>query len=204
MVFRAVTDRQDWLVRTIILPIENDAKKMESLARSLAASKAARFPAAAFRQRVRRNVERDFFDSQGWHIGTDDLHFCLMWLWHNTLGQSFDGYMHSNNHPTSVTLASIYKQCVSSESQPESQPTEEIPMPTISPASFTVAFETKHFVFGQNIDSLTESDLINAVKMVENEITDLKSVKTKSTRITAKVKELEDMLAEIVKVLDAQ
>lgn len=82
-----------------------------------------------------------------------------------------------------------------------SEPTEEIPMnPTT--ATNAPAFETRHLVYGLNVDSLTESELISAVKQVEGEIADLKAVKTKSSRITAKVKELEEMLTKIVEVLD--
>lgn len=49
---------------------------------------------------------------------------------------------------------------------------------------------------------MSEAQLINAIKQIEAEIADLKAVKTKSSRITAKVKELEDMLAKVVEQLD--
>lgn len=70
--------------------------------------------------------------------------------------------------------------------------------------STATAFETKHFVFGSDISTLSSNQLIDAIKKVEAEIADLKSVKTKSKHITERVKELEDMLGKIVEALDAK
>lgn len=75
---------------------------------------------------------------------------------------------------------------------------------SISTTASGTPFETRHYVFGQNINDMTAGQLIEAVKRVENEITDLKSVKTKSTHIAAKIKELEGMLAKIVEQLDSK
>jgi len=66
------------------------------------------------------------------------------------------------------------------------------------------AFETKHYVFGTDVSTMNEADLISAIKKVENEIANLKSVKTKSTKISAKIAELKGMLDEIVSVLDSK
>ncbi|MBX9922240.1 MAG: hypothetical protein K2Y33_20805 [Mycolicibacterium frederiksbergense] len=68
----------------------------------------------------------------------------------------------------------------------------------------TTAFETKHYVFGQDVSNMTEGQLTDAIKRIENEIADLKTVKTKSTKITAKIAELNAMLAKVVEVLDAK
>lgn len=82
-----------------------------------------------------------------------------------------------------------------SESLKEATMNPSVPMPA-------PAFETKHYVFGVDIRNMTEAGLIDAIKRVEAEIADLKAVKTKSARIAAKVKELEDMLGKIVEALD--
>lgn len=79
---------------------------------------------------------------------------------------------------------------------------EEIPMNPTPVNNSAVAFETRHFVYGAEVSSMSEAQLINAIKQIEAEIADLKAVKTKSSRITAKVKELEDMLAKVVEQLD--
>jgi hypothetical protein len=68
----------------------------------------------------------------------------------------------------------------------------------------TPAFETRHFVFGIDIKSLSDDQLISGIKEVENEIADLKTVKTKSKKITDRISELDGMLKSIVEVLDAR
>lgn len=124
-----------------------------------------------------------------------------MWLWHNTLEQPLSEFLQSHNPPTVGRLMQLAEQCATPTTL--SEPTEEIPMnPTTATNVSAVAFETRHLVYGRNVDSLTESELISAIKQVEGEIADLKAVKTKSSRITAKVKELEEMLTKIVEVLD--
>jgi len=200
MPIQAVTDRQHWLVNNIILDIENTAGKMNSLERALASSQSSVIPAAAFRSRARRYIERDYVDL-GKHFmrHDEDLLFCLMWLWHNTLEQPLSEFLQSRNPPTVGRLMQLAEQCATPTTLSES--TEEIPMnPTT--ATNAPAFETRHLVYGRNVDSLTESELISAIKQVEGEIADLKAVKIKSSRITAKVKELEEMLTKIVEVLD--
>lgn len=73
-----------------------------------------------------------------------------------------------------------------------------------TPGNNTVAFETRHYVYGQNIDNMSADQLIQAVKQVEREIEDLAGVKTNSAHIDKRIKELKAMLAEIVKVLDTK
>lgn len=68
----------------------------------------------------------------------------------------------------------------------------------------TTAFSTVHFIFGQDVKLLNEAQLIEAIKKVEGEIANLKTVKTASKKIEAKIVELEAMLASIVAVLDAK
>lgn len=67
-----------------------------------------------------------------------------------------------------------------------------------------VAIETKTVIFGQDAATLSETDLINAIKKVEGQIATLKEVKTSSKKIAANIKELEDQLQAIVEVLDAR
>lgn len=82
--------------------------------------------------------------------------------------------------------------------QPETTPIkEETIMNTTTPA-----FETKHFVFGADVSTLSADNLIEAVKKIENEITALKAVTSKSTYIDNRVVELTAMLANVVEQLD--
>lgn len=63
-----------------------------------------------------------------------------------------------------------------------------------------------HKTLINNVDVTTMSDeqLIDAIKKVEKEIEELKSVKTKSKKIAAKVQEANDTLAKLVELLDAR
>ena len=68
----------------------------------------------------------------------------------------------------------------------------------------TVAFETKHYVYGMDVANMSSGQLIDAIKKLEAEIADLKGVKAKSEHIKKRIAELEGMLAKIVEVLDAK
>ncbi len=66
------------------------------------------------------------------------------------------------------------------------------------------AFETKTIIFGQDSASMSEQQLIDAIKRVEGEIAKLKEVKTTSKKIAANIAELQGQLDAIVAVLDAR
>lgn len=85
-----------------------------------------------------------------------------------------------------------------SQPQPEQTESETI-MNTTTPA-----FQTKHYIFGQDVSTMSTSQLIDSIKRVEKEIADLKAVATTSTKIGSMVEDLTSMLAKIVEVLDAQ
>ena len=68
----------------------------------------------------------------------------------------------------------------------------------------TVAFETKHYVYGMDVANMSSGQLIDAIKKLEAETADLKSVKAKSEHIKKRIAELEAMLVKIVEVLDAK
>lgn len=97
------------------------------------------------------------------------------------------------NERNNATPATETPQPIQQEEAPVNQTTQAVP-----------AFETKHYVFGQDVGNMTEGQLVDAIKRIENEIADLKTVKTKSTKIAAKIAELNAMLAKVVEVLDAK
>ena len=66
------------------------------------------------------------------------------------------------------------------------------------------AIETKTIIFGQDAASMSEGQLIDAIKKVEGQIAALKEVKTSSSKIAGNIKELEKQLDAIVAVLDAR
>ena len=66
----------------------------------------------------------------------------------------------------------------------------------------SAAIETKIVIFGQDAETMTEQQLIDAIKRVEGDIAKLKEVKTKSKKIAANIYDLETQLNAIVAVLD--
>mgnify|MGYP000898315850 FL=1 len=66
------------------------------------------------------------------------------------------------------------------------------------------AFETKHFVNGQDTTTLSDDELIQAIKNLETEIAKLSEVKTESKKITDKISKLDEQRAAIAKLLDSR
>lgn len=67
-----------------------------------------------------------------------------------------------------------------------------------------VAFTTVTYVYGKDVRTMDQDELIEAIKKVEGEIGNLKEVKTKSKTIGERITSLETMLAQIVTVLDGE
>lgn len=68
----------------------------------------------------------------------------------------------------------------------------------------TLAFNTVHYVFGVDVSKMSDPELIDAIRKVEAQIAELKTVKSASKKIAAKIDELETMLASIIKHLDGE
>ena len=95
----------------------------------------------------------------------------------------------------------IYDNAVSAaQTEANQQENEDMNQTTIS----TPAFETRHFVNGRDVSSMSDNELIEAIRRLETEIADLKTVKTKSKAITKKIEELDGMLSKTVEILDAR
>jgi hypothetical protein len=85
-----------------------------------------------------------------------------------------------------------------------SQPISQFETTKETPMSNKVIFKTVTFINNVDVNTLTEEQLIDAVKTIEREIADLKSVATQSKKIAAKIADAEATLAKVVKVLDAK
>jgi hypothetical protein len=72
------------------------------------------------------------------------------------------------------------------------------------PMSNTVEIKTITYINNADVTKLSDEQLIDTIKTIENEIVALKAVKTKSTKITAKIAEAQDTLVKVVAVLDAR
>ena len=67
-----------------------------------------------------------------------------------------------------------------------------------------ITVTTEHFVNGQNIKELTDDQIINFIAETESKIEKLKSVKTKSSTITAKIAEHETAIQGMVELMDSR
>lgn len=67
-----------------------------------------------------------------------------------------------------------------------------------------VVIETRVVVFGQDANSLSDQQLIDAIKRVEGDISKLNEVKTSSKKIASNIALLESNLGKIVEILDAR
>ena len=76
--------------------------------------------------------------------------------------------------------------------------------PSCYATTLAPAFETKSYIFGNDVKNMTEEALISAIKRVEEQIADLKTVKSKSSKIASKIAELQEQLGFIVTELDAR
>ena len=72
----------------------------------------------------------------------------------------------------------------------------------IKPMSKTTTFETVHLVNGEDVCTMSENDLIEAIKAAEREIEDLSAVKADSKKVKAKIESLRETIVKITKVLD--
>lgn len=102
------------------------------------------------------------------------------------------------------TAVSAAQETQTTEQEKQGMNANHIDYKSNSAATNAPAFETRHFVNGRDVTGMRDDELINAIKALEGEIADLKSVKTKSKAITAKITSLEEMLAKTVEVLDAR
>ena len=76
--------------------------------------------------------------------------------------------------------------------------------PKESPIMATPTFTTITYVSGKPLNELTNDDLINAIKACEKEIESLREVKRTSTKVAAKIAELDSTADKIRDALDAR
>lgn len=94
--------------------------------------------------------------------------------------------------------------CLCELPKPEPEPEPE-PIPTTEPEQTIMSktyFETQHLVNGVHVDNLSNNELIDAIKDAEKEIKALEEVKTPSTAINGRIKEIQTQLEAIAAKLD--
>jgi hypothetical protein len=68
----------------------------------------------------------------------------------------------------------------------------------------TTPFSTKQYVFGIEVSTMTEDQLIDSIKKIEKEIAELSTVKIISTKVKQNIGKLHEALRSIVAILDAK
>lgn len=68
----------------------------------------------------------------------------------------------------------------------------------------TIAFETRYYVYGVEVKGMTDGQLIAAIKRVEGEISDLRSIAASSSKIAIQIAEKQQALTCIVAHLDSR
>lgn len=121
----------------------------------------------------------------------------MLWLWANTLSLPVSEFADSSSQRTADALAELIISCYI---PPETSMPEKADSTFV--AQSAPAFETRHYVYGQNIATLSATHLIEAVKAVEKEIAELDKITVNSAFIDKRIDELSAMRAEIVKHLD--
>lgn len=139
--------------------------------------------------------------------GTFYLNKGIAMLWIHLGGdmeyERFVNHCHGNGLVLNTLLQEIEAELLSSLPSVQTQPQTQTEMKGNTNMS-TPAFETKNYVYGRDVSLMSEAELIEAIKKIEAEIENLKSVKTESVKIKAKIEELQAMLADVVKALDAK
>jgi hypothetical protein len=107
-----------------------------------------------------------------------------------------------NKNPCAEISLGEPQPCTLQEPQQENAMNDYTTGKITNPVKMAPAFETKNYIFGNDVEHMSEEALIQAIKRVEEQITDLKAVKTKSTKIAANIAKLQEQLDSIVAELD--
>lgn len=86
----------------------------------------------------------------------------------------------------------------------EPQSTNNQPTPTKKENKMSQAFQTKHYVYGNDVANMSDDDLISAIARVEKEIEAFSEIKASSVKINARKEELAAMRDAIVAQLDGE
>lgn len=70
------------------------------------------------------------------------------------------------------------------------------------PINFAIPIQQITYVFGKDVETMSEEELINTIKSVEQEVINLTSVKTKSAKIALRISEHKETLQTLAKLLD--
>lgn len=123
--------------------------------------------------------------------------FIYVELWHRMGGHKPHREWHSDNADKYHISMRLLAEHAASQPIQSTETKEETTMTTITIKNVTLINNT-------DVSTMTDDQLINAVRQLEQEISHYESVKTESKKIKAKVADLHTTLAKVVEVLDAR
>jgi hypothetical protein len=184
----AIVNDGDWYkaLRAIVQDLDDFkpfCQKIQSLIEVLQSRHKLCIPSAKDKVYIRFWVLRYLFETNYIRskFGNDDI-FC-----------EHISYCHSNDMSWLAEVVTGIKP----DHQSETQSTKEETMSTIEIKTIT-------YINDADVSKLTEEALIQWIKSIELEIDNLQAVKTKSTKIQAKITGLQETLAKVVEILDAR
>lgn len=199
-------EREDWLTAQYVWAIENESEWHKEVNLPV---QIGRF--GEFRRRTANYINATSKliddDRSGYKKLKDiDWAFIVLTLWLDKGGSPADVLVDPGAlRPVYKHLLQPNQGTASVESVVKEQPNEiETQEEIIMTQATTVAFVTKSYIYGKDVEQMSEGELISAIRSVEAEIGSLKTVQTPSKKIAAKIEELQDMLAKIVGVLDGK
>lgn len=185
-------ERKDHLYTQYVLTLVNDGKAYYAANRYVADPDADHFVNAlhTFMAKIRRG--------QGESLSVDDRAYIYLAVWCRWGGDMKPLADECTFHDLKCAMYRHLHPKLASQPEPSQEE------PAVNNTNATIAFETKHYVYGMDVANMSAGQLIEAIKKIEAEIADLKLVKSKSEHIKKRIAELEDMLAKVVQVLDSK
>lgn len=107
---QAATSRQQWLVDKVLRPLEQDEPSMKRLRYFLQKAIESKRPTASMFRSFARGMVSKPADSNVC-LSTPDVHFCLLWLWVNTLSMPVSEFAVSASPKTADALAELIISC---------------------------------------------------------------------------------------------
>lgn len=187
--------REEHLYHQYVIPIVNDGVWYRAADEHICKKNGAKFlrESSGFVRAMANKL-------QGHNLEIEERAYVYLHMWQYHGGEGED-LLRTLDVDTAIAVP-LHKMLMARaapQPAPQPEPQEDQPVNNTTPA-----FETKHFVFGMDVANMTSGQLLEAIKKIENEIADLKAVKSKSEFIKKRIAELDGMLVKVVEVLDAK
>mgnify|MGYP000154895278 CR=1 FL=1 len=209
-------ERLDHMTVQYVWALENDQVFMARAKHEVERGNFAQFRrlVGSFIMPIRKMLD----EAQAHALSGTEWSFLYIELWHRLRGKPHD-FSHSNNQAEydyqmdrlaeggcCLTRRGVERtvrnEITAQQTSGENTMNDNYAKSPCATATLRPAFETKSYIFGNDVEHMSEDALISAIKRVEEQIADLKAVKTKSTKIAANIAKLQDQLGSIVAELD--